>query len=154
MSIAAGTLHPTNELVGVGWLRQVTGLDGIVATSLPADQSTWAASGFVELTAIGGTPNPELPVASPVYSVDCWATSPNSGQLPWGKANQLAEHIRAGVHAHSSIRRRVTTPAAYADAVVMDALMLTEPRRIRDDPADFAHYTADLQLWWFEVPKP
>ena len=153
MSIPAGTLHPTSELVAVTWLRQVTGLDSIVATDVPADASTWAASGFVQVTGVAGSPHPELPVAQPVLSLDFWATNPDSGRPPWGTANQLAEHVRAGVHAHSTIRRRVTLPAAYADAVVMEALLLQEPRRIRGDAADLAHYTADLQLWWFEVPK-
>lgn len=148
------SLHPTDELVGVAWLKAVTGLGDFVATDLPTDQAAWAASGFTQVTSIGGAPDPELPIAKPVLSLDFWATNPNTGRPPWGKANQLAEHVRAGVHEHSAIRRRVTTPTAYADAVVMEALMLTEPRRIRDDLADFAHYTADLQIWWFEVPKP
>jgi hypothetical protein len=47
----------------------------------------------------------------------------------------------------------VTLPAAYHNARVMAAWLLSEPRRIRDDPADFAHYQADLQLVWVEVPK-
>lgn len=148
------SLHPTNELVGVAWLKAITGLGDLVATEVPTDQSTWAASGFTQVTAIGGTPHAELPIAMPVLSLDMWAVNPDSGKLPWNKANQLAEHVRAAVHEHSAIRRRVTTPTAYADAVVMEAQLLNEPRRIRDDAADFAHFTADLQLWWFEVPKP
>lgn len=154
MSIAPGTLHPTNELVGVGWLRGVTGLEYLVATEVPTDTSTWVDFGFLQVTAVGGYPNPEIPVRQPVFSLDMWACNPGSGKLPWHKANQLSEHVREAFHEHASIQRRITTPTAYADAVVMDAVLLTEPRRIRDDPGDFAHYTADLQLWWFETPKP
>lgn len=148
------SLHPTNELVAVGWLRGVTDLGDLIATDIPADQTTWSSSWFVQVSALGGTPDPELAVARPVLSLDFWGASPDSGRPPWGRANQPAEIVRAAVHEHGSIRRRVTTPAAYADAVVIEAVLLTEPRRIRDDIGDFAHFNADLQLWWFETPKP
>jgi hypothetical protein len=145
------SLHPTNELVAVAWLKGVTDLGGRVATELPADEVSWADGGFVQVTGIGGSPERTMPVAKPVVSLDFWACAPGSGRPPWGKANQLAEHVRADVHAHATTARTVTLPSAYSDARVITAYLLTEPRRVRSDVAYWAHYTADLHLSWVEL---
>jgi hypothetical protein len=146
------SLHPTNELVAVGWLRGITELGDLVATDLPQDNTTWSASGFVQVTAIGGSPEATLPIAKPVFSLDFWACNPDSGKLPWWKANQLAEHVRAAVHDHEDTPRLVALTGAYNDARVLTGYLVTEPRRIRDDAADFAHFSADLALAWVEIP--
>lgn len=145
------SLHPTNELVAVGWLKGVAALDDNVATELPADNTTWSASGFVQVTAIGGTPELTVPVARPVLSLDFWACNPNGTKLPWWKANQLAEHVRAAVHDHAGTPRLVALTGNYNDARVLDAWFVNEPRRIRSDDANYAHFTADLGLAWVEV---
>lgn len=145
------SLHPTNELVAVAWLKGVTGLGDRVATELPSDNTSWAASGFVQVTAIGGTPEATMPVARPAISVDCWAVNADTGRPPWGRANQLAEYVRAAVHDHTATPRAVTMPAAYAGARVLTAYMLNEPRRIRTDPADYARFNFDLHLSWIEL---
>ena len=141
------SFHPTTELVAVAWVKAATGFTG-VATDIPSDNSTWSASGFIQVQGVGGTPDTYLPVARPVVSLDFWAVSPNSSKPPWNKANALAEMVRAATY---SPGRPVTLPAAYAGARVMSAQLLTEPRRIRDDNADFAHFQADLQISWVEI---
>lgn len=144
--------HPNNELVAVALLKLVPELGSRVATDLPADNSTWSASGFVQVAAVGGSPDMYLPVAAPVVSVDCWAVAPNSGKPPWGKASGLAEYIRAALKSGTiAFPARVTLPADYSKADVTGAWMLSEPRRVRDDAADFAHFQFDLQLNWVEV---
>lgn len=147
------SLHPNGELVTVAYLRQITGLAGNVATALPADQTSWSDIGFVQVAGVGGSPDRTQPLAKPVLSLDFWATNPDTGRPPWNKASQLAEHVRADVHAHATTPRLVVTPAGYANARVITAFLLTEPRRIRDDAADYAHLSADLAVWWVEVPK-
>lgn len=146
------SLHPTNELVAVTWLKGITDLGSRVATTLPTDTATWSASGFVQVTTVGGTPEITMPVAKPVLSVDCWAVAPNTGNPPWNKANQLAEYVRTAVHAHAETPRTVDLPSTYNDARVLTAYMLTEPRRIRNDDADYAHYSFDLHISWVEIP--
>jgi hypothetical protein len=150
------SLRPTSELVAVAWLKGVTGIPSTaVATDLPADNSTWSASGFVQVMSVGGSPNIYVPVAQPVIQVDLWAVNPNSSKPPWGKANQLAESIRMGTLDHANVGRLLTGfPAAYNNARCLTVYPISEPRRIRDDSADFAHYTMDLQFMWIEVPLP
>jgi hypothetical protein len=143
--------HPNTELVTVALLKTVPGLGSNVATDLPSDNSTWSASGFVQVMTVGGTPDAYLPLARPIVSVDCWAVSPSSSKPPWGKANGLAEYIRDAVHGGIVLPKRVSLGVNYNSADVLGAWMLTEPRRIVDDDADYAHFTFDLQVDWVEV---
>lgn len=55
-------LRATPELVAEAWLKAVVG--DRVSTSLPKDNTSWAASGFVTLTTVGGTPNAYVPCAT------------------------------------------------------------------------------------------
>lgn len=143
-------MHPTNELVAVAWMKEVTGLS-TVATDVPEDNSSWSASGFVQVQALAGVPENYVGVRQPVFTVDCWGVSPGRPRPPWARANQLAERIRAAVLDHGGVPLDVTTlPAAYTPARVLSAVMLTEPRRVVSDDADYAHYQLDLQLWWVE----
>lgn len=143
------SFHPTTELVTVAWLKAVIG--PYVATDIPTDSASWAETGFIQVQAVGGTPERDLPVARPVVSVDCWAVNPNSSKPPWNRANALAERLRTAIQDPAG-PRPVTLPAGYAGARVMGTTLLTEPRRIRDDDADFAHFQADLLVTWIEVP--
>src|SRR3546814_2650085 len=90
---------PTNELVGIHWIKSITGIPAnSVGTTLPADNSTWEASGFIQVQMASGNPDLYLPMNQPVLQVDCWAAKPNSEKPPWGKANNLAELIKAATY--------------------------------------------------------
>lgn len=141
------TPRPTTDLVAVAWLKGVDGVPAdAVATTLPSDNSTWTASGFVQVTAVGGTPNPHLPIRMPVVGVDCWACNPDSGRPPWGKANTLAEAIRDGTGGAAG--RVVALPVAGLSARVLEAYLLTEIRRIKNDEASYARYGFDMAFFW------
>jgi hypothetical protein len=155
------SVNPTSDLVGVAWLRGISGLSAaVVSTTLPRDNTTWAATGFVTASAIGGSQDLYLPIRRPVYSVDCWAVNPNSGRPPWGQANGLAEFIRAHIEAGprvSNFGRALTFSGdvVYKGANVIDAIMRTEPRRgpvggifPAGDEASYARYMFDLELVW------
>lgn len=145
-------LHPTSELVAVAWLKTLSGLTaGNIATTLPKDVTSWATAGFVQVTAVGGSPNRYVPVANPVVSVDCWATAAQAANPPWYKANQLAEIIRTATLAHTAFPVLVDPPGTYNPARVHTAFLITEPRRVTNDPAGYARFTCDLQLAWVEV---
>ena len=150
------TYRPNSEQVAVAWLKGVTALIDGVATSLPADDQ-WpeiitGSRGFVQVHVVGGTPNMYLPVAMPVVSVDCWAARASSGRPSWNMAHYLAEMIRLSCLDHALVGRVLNLPAEYSNAVVQDAHMVSEPRRIVDDPADYAHVQMDVQLSWIAVP--
>lgn len=144
-------LHSPTDLVAVAWIASIPGLvaDG-VATQLPADETKWAANGFVVVpVSVGGTPHSSIPVRRPVVQVETWATVPGSDRLPWNLANQLMEQIRFGTYDRGTFGRALSIRAgsvAYPAAHVLGARLMTEPRRIWSDLGDFAGYTADLML--------
>lgn len=141
-------LSPDNDLVGAAWIAAVS--DSSVATDLPAS-STWGPDGFTTIAVVGGTPNNDVRIAAPVFEVTCWAPPavPGSTRPQWRMANARAEVLRAAVLAHRGVPRLLTGfPAAYAPARVLSAMMLSEPRRVLHDEADYAGYSFDLQLWW------
>ncbi|MFG3051903.1 hypothetical protein ACGFZP_13260 [Kitasatospora sp. NPDC048239] len=142
-------LRATTELVTVAWLHDVVG--DIVATTLPRDNSTWAASGFVTVATIGGSADPYVPMRSPVVSVDCWAVAPSSGRPPWNKASVLAERIQAACWDHPGTPRLLTLPGNYPQARVLSAYSTYEPRRVPDDEASYARINLGLSVNWVEV---
>ena len=140
---------PSNEMVTVAWLKAaVPYLGNRVATELPADNSSWSASGFTTVATTGGTPNTEVPVNEPVMSIDSWGVSLNSGRPPWNLAAQPAEAIKAAAVAHGLIPKILTMPAGFNQVRVFSVTPRTEPRRIPGDGAGYAHYQQDLHLRW------
>lgn len=144
-------LHSPTDLVAVAWIASIPGLvaDG-VATQLPADETKWAANGFVVVpVSVGGTPHSSIPVRRPVVQVETWGTVPGSDRLPWGIPAQLAEQIRMGTYDRRTLGRALDIRAgsvAYPAAHVLGARMITEPRRIWSDVGDYAGFTFDLML--------
>jgi len=143
-------LHATTELVTQAWLKTVVG--DIVATKLPRDNSSWAASGFVTLATTGGNSGLYVPLRSPVVSFDCWAVHPGSGRPPWNRATALAERIVAACLDPAATPATVTLPSGYAPARVLTAFPAYEPRRVPDDPGSYARISLGLTVNWIEVP--
>lgn len=145
-------LRATPELVATAWLKTVVG--DRVATTLPKDNTSWAASGFVTLVVVGGTPNAYVPLRDPAIGVDCWAANLDSQKPPWNKAAALAEAIQAACYAHASIPQRVTLPTGYPAAQVLSAYTTGDYRRIHDDASSYARYSIPgLVIAWTEVPS-
>lgn len=146
--------HPTSDLVVVTWLKGVAGLDTRVATELPTtDGASWAASGFTQVTTVGGAPSIDYPLANPVVSLDFWAYATSSGRPPWNRANRLAEFARHAMLDHVNVPRLLVLPAAYNNARVITCYPTIEPRRVKSDDAQYARFTMDAVFSWVEVPK-
>lgn len=145
-------LRATPELVATAWLKTVVG--DRVATTLPKDNASWAASGFCTLVLAGGTPNMYVPLRDPAMGVDCWAFNPDSQKPPWNKAAALSEAIVAACQDHQAIAQTVALPTGYPAAQVKSAYVTGEPRRIPDDPSSYARYSIPgLVIAWTEVPS-
>jgi hypothetical protein len=145
----------TSELAGIAWIGSIPGLSTqMVATTLPADDTTWAPTGFITLAVVGGSPDINLPVKRPVFQVDCWAVKPGSNKPPWWRANVIAETIRNATLRRTGINRLLAITAGgvpYPGATVLTAYLLTEPRRLYSDAADYARYAFDLAMAWTTV---
>ena len=148
--------HATTDLVVTTWLATIPGITAaMVGTTLPrpaADGTvSWAATGFVQTTAVGGTPGMDVPLASPVVQIDCWATQSNSDLPPRAKANALAMAVWWAAALNTGIETVLTLRSGYAGARVMSAYLLGEPRPIYGDASDYARYTMNLAMNWVEV---
>lgn len=144
-------LHANTELVAVAWLGTVAGLNpSMVGTTVPEDNSTWAASGFVQVQTLGGTPGLNLPWRNPVMRVHAWAQGGTSMKPPWGKANNLAELVRTATYVEAG-KKVVTLPGDFPDARVAVVGCITEPQRVPGDVGSYAHYYTDLEFHWLEV---
>jgi hypothetical protein len=141
-------LRPNTELVAEAWLAGVEGLSAdMVATQLPADVDAWRATGFVTFAVVGGEPSKYTPLRSPVLGIDAYAVSKTSNKPPWYQANQLMELINVACHREYE-QTWLTLKTNYLQARVTSAYFLGEPRRVYEDVAGYARYTANLQLHW------
>lgn len=158
MSPLSAPYRPTNELVAVAWLVAYVPefTADMVGPSLPKDTTKWAASGFVQVSAIpSGTPDIDIPLRRPRLQIDSWATAnqganATSSKPPWNLAAQLIEAIRIATEDAQTGRYGKTIPvkANYLDARVQAAYLLTEPTRVLDDPSGYARFTTDLAIDW------
>jgi len=145
--------NPNNELVAKAWLQTLNGVPpNSVATRLPQDNRTWAASGFVQIADIGGSSNLYYELHEPVYRIDVYATSlnPDSDKSPWNKANQLATIIQRATYDQAQVKRTLALPSGYRNARVLEAQVLNEPTR-HPDPGSYAVYGIELLLHWIPL---
>lgn len=149
--------HPTSNLVTIAWLKTLPELAAAgVASRLPKDTAGWSAGGFVQVSTVGGGGGVySTQLRQPVVSIDTWAVASGSGQPPAGKANQLAEIVRAATERTERFPALVQPgPGDYLQAQVLGAYLLqTEPREVPDPVGSYAHFTFDLGLMWVEAPS-
>lgn len=157
--------HANSELAAIAWLKTVPGLPvNQIGTTLPQDNSTWAASGYVQVMVVGpGKSSKYYGYRAPVVLAHCWAVNVDKQTPPWGKACDLAEDIYAQLLVHSNGIEDVTLPVSGAPKIrVLQAWCVDEPKRIPwgfpsgqgsfIDPANTAHYTVSFQIAWAELP--
>lgn len=142
--------YATTEAVVDAWLATLPGItSAMVGQTLPLNNTTWAASGYITPSGAGGTADLYLPVAHPVVTLKFWAVNPDTGLPPWNMARQLAEIVRAGcLSTTTGVGVHVTLPYADQNARVLSAYLMQEPRRAYGDVGDYACFTADMALHW------
>lgn len=140
------SLIPTTDLVATNWVKS-NGF-GAVGTQLPEDNTSWAASGFIVVTVVAGTPSIYTRLARPVVQFDCWANNTASAKAPWGKANQLAEMVKDWAWNVPNQGQKLTIGGSYQDARLLSAYVMSEPRRLHDPNTSYAHYTFDVFMPW------
>lgn len=144
-------LIPNAELVTQGWLVAVLpDLAGSVATRLPDDKN-WTNGEFVQIMAVGGGTDPELPQLSPVVTVNCFAKSPQSLNPPWGKANHRAMQIWQQTLIKRWPQIVVDPGGSYGRAQIQTVVALQSPRRLPSDGSQYAVYSMDLLVSWLPI---
>lgn len=151
--------YANTEQVAVSWLKGVPGVPATgVATTLPTDNMTWAASGFMVVSVVGGSRHGYFALKNPVVRCDCWAVTFDSNgnpssKPPWGKASQLSEAVYAATLDQPNLRRTLSLPGVLPDCRVIEAEVITEPQRLYGDETNrAARIFFDLMLNWIELP--
>jgi len=143
------TLYANTELVTVAYLAVILGDGSIVGLQQPADQASWAATGFVQVVAPhAGEPNQYEPIEAPAVAVRAWAVAPGGRRPPWNQAAQLAERIRRLAFNEYTGPVTVTLPSGYEQAIVDTGSVLSHPARIGGDDSAFACYGFDVRISW------
>lgn len=139
---------PSSELVAAAWIGSLPGFTpAMVATTLPKDTTSWAATGFVTVTPAGGSPSVDVHTRWSLIQVDTWGASLNSGKPPWGPASDLAETIvRACWDDNQQVN--VAVRPGYNVARLYGVWAATDPIRIWDDTSSYARWRFDLRLTW------
>lgn len=136
--------------VARAWLKSLTLLEGTdVGTSLP-DPSRWSGDQFLQVTIVGGAPDPAVPLHKVLVQVDCYATrGGNSPKPAWDAAGALAGLVL--LLTYDSGHCAVSTKDGYADVYVADVIARTEPRRQLAEAAALARYSVDLEIAYYDV---
>lgn len=148
-----GTTPANSAQVAAAWLNAIPGLDAPVATTRPADPSSWANTGFVVVSVIGSAGDRDLSASRrPILQVDAWAVSPGSSKPPRGMAGAIAERVRQATEDPAMVGITVVPRSGsvgYAPAVVADVWLESgEPREIPDPDSSYAHFSMDIGLTW------
>lgn len=150
---------PNSELVALAWIRDVvTAYDVGVGTTLQGpdpdtQELSWADTGFVVVSVVGGNINGTVPIREPVLSCDCYAYQRNGLRPPWGQANSIAETIVAAsrVYQWGDTQRAVTLPTTFGRALVREGTVVNEPERRPADEAGYARYGFELKISWLPL---
>jgi hypothetical protein len=137
------------ETVAVEWAKLATGAGA--GPRLPEPNTAWAASGFSVVVAVSGGANVYYPLHQTVVSFETYACAPDSDMPPWWKASNLCEAMRAEAYLHEG--RWLELPYRDQNARVLQAYLVTEPRRLYGDLGDNAGYTVNVCLHWTPVSK-
>lgn len=138
------------ETVAVEWAKLATGVGA--DTSLPEDNTTWAASGFSVVVAVSGGSNIYYQLHKTVVSFETYACSPHTDMPPWWMASNLCEAMRAETYNHEG--RWINLPYRDQNARVLQSYLVTTPRRLYGDLGDYAGYAVSVCLNWTPVQKP
>lgn len=145
-------IRPNSLLVIPRWVNTIAELrDGICATQLPADASTWGTEGFVVARITGGYDDRDLPVGRPVVELASYAVKPDTGRPLWGVANNVLSAIVAATRDEDTLRRTLTITAnsvAYGTARVLEGYPLDEARKIYGDHGQYAKMSQHFAFHW------
>lgn len=146
--------YATTEKVAVAWLSSLPDFSAaMVGTVLPAPPPaggpvTWASTGFLVVTTLGGASELNFPLAHPRVSVQCWAVDPDTGLPPWNFAGDMAASIGAGCQSTQGVEQVLTLPNSDQNARLLSAYITSLPRRIYGDQGDYACMVTELALHW------
>lgn len=140
--------YATAEHVAVAWLASLPAFSpAMVGTRLP-DGTDWSATGYLVVTAVGGSSEIHIPLDHPRVGVGCYAVLPDSGDPPWNAAANLAAEINAASQDTTGVGQLLTLPTCDQNARLLSVYTTSIPRRSYGDYGDYACVPIELALHW------
>ncbi len=139
----------TNTQVVEAWLKTIAAIpDALVGPSLPSDNSTWGATGFWQVTTVGGSPHPDLGIKIPVVEVSCWTATPDGNAAPTNRAESLATDVRNEAMAARTMRLTIGDKTVF----LLGITAISEPLRVPDVRTNYARSMVQVQANWEVLP--
>jgi hypothetical protein len=144
-------LRPSGTLVGLGWIGLAIP-DVRAGIRVPAADDGLRTGGFLRVQVSGGSPDRDVPLRTTVVAFECWVAPPLDGTVvnAWFRAEHLAERVIAATYDPTLMGRQIdlSGTGTYAAAYVRTATALAEPRRVDNDPSNWARFDVDVALAW------
>lgn len=143
----------TAERVAVEFVKSLEGIAADkVAANLP-EVAAYVTTGFIVVDAIGNRPSFENKLRKTMVQATCWTVNAKNAQKPlWGKANELAEDVVAGLFEENG--RVLDLGGAYPRVHVMQAVLRGDPRKVPvSDGTGRARFCVEFELVWTELPS-
>lgn len=145
-----------NDLVAQAWVRSIPRVAALatpapVGMTVPADATSWASTGFLQVMTTGGSPHPDFPYRQPVVTVFGWGVSLGGKKPPWDVAGRLVEYVLTACYDEHAVKRVLAVTAGgqtYPDAQIIEVNARSEPRPVPGDPAGYARYMLDVEIGW------
>lgn len=145
---------PTTDLVSRAWTRLAVPYVR-VDDRLPKPDQELRTVGAIRLLTVGGGAELYVPMRRPVVTAECWvAPAEGSQEPPWNAAGRLAQWVLDATYKPElmGVLVDLTQFGAYLPARVHTVSAANEePRRVENDPANYARYEVDLQFAWTAV---
>lgn len=140
--------YANTEKVTAAWLATLPGItSAMVGGTVPSNNGTWAASGFIELSGLGGNADLDFPVDHPIVNLKFWTVDPDSGLPPWNRAADLGEIVKDGCLSNG-VGVILDLPTSDQNARILSVYMKQTPRRMYGDVGDYACFVAELAVHW------
>lgn len=144
-----------SEVAALTWLDSIAGV-APHATTLPADEASWEATGFLVVGVVGGAPDADTPVRQTLVQLAAVAVRANSQRPPWNLAAKVGELVLAAADPPwAPVQLQPSGVFAAYPPVVIDMLeAVTDLRRDRGDVGRHARFTFDLAVTWHPGVAP
>ncbi len=138
------------EVAAINWLATIANLAD-VSEELPADQTAWAASGYVTVAQIGGGYRDDSAMRRDRLLVSVWGVRPNSQRPPHHKTAAMAERILEATRVDIWDPVHIDPAgdwAGYHDLYIWRAAVVGGPARNPFVDGNLARYDITLELDW------
>lgn len=136
---------PTGTQVIEAWVKSLNLVSStMVGPTLPPDHTTWASTGFFQVSVVGGDANVDLGTKEPVYEISYWLTSADGHPAPFNTAENAAYNIYNAAQNARSQHLTVGSTTVF----LLGISPISMPMRVPDPRTGFARVMVQVRGVW------